>query len=60
MDDNNHTRLHTAYTPNIFTCNSHILCGRYNSILQMKNLRLREVKQFPQVICIPWRANVAQ
>ena len=58
IKDNNHARHHTASTPDTFMCNPDILRSCYNSILQMRKLRLGEVKQFPWVTGIPWRARI--
>ena len=34
--------------PNISTCNLHILCSRYNSMLQMRKLRPEKLDNFPK------------
>ena len=43
------TRGSTQRTPrpNISTCILHVLCGRYNSMLQMRKLRLERLDNFP-------------
>jgi len=44
------TRGSTQRTPrpNISTCVLHILCSRYNSMLQMRKLRLERLENFPR------------
>lgn len=54
MDDSNHTVYTQTPSHLILT----VLGRRDHSILQLRTLRLRELKQFPRVTHIPWRESV--